>query len=237
MRMRGRRDPTASHPFSPRRRAANGAAALAAPRPRWDAASIDDWGNPTQTRALRELGDVLDALERLPVPAFAISGDGTIRWLNAAARDLVGEKEGVRFTAVLAPASVSSARHTFARQMVGTVPATESEATIRTADGRHVRVEISSVAVRGGGTVSGVFGLAAVDGQPVAVDALGDVRLTPRQAQVLDLLARGRSTDQMAGELGVARETARNHVRAVLRALGVHSRLEAVIAAHERGLV
>lgn len=171
------------------------------------------------------------------MPAFAISGDGTIRWLNAAARDLVGDKEGARFTSVLAPASVPAARQTFARQIVGTVPATESEATIRTADGRNVRVEISSVAVRGGGTISGVFGLAAMDGQPVAVDTLGDVRLTPRQAQVLDLLARGRSTDQMAGELGVARETARNHVRAVLHALGVHSRLEAIIAAHERGIV
>ena len=41
----------------------------------------------------------------------------------------------------------------------------------------------------------------------------------------------------MADELGVAQDTIRNHVRAILRRLGVHSRLEAVIEAHERRLV
>jgi len=236
--MGGRADP-AGLPFAPSsgRRTTNEPSPLVGRPAAWEAARIDDSENPTRTRALRELGDVLGALERLPVPAFAISGDGTIRWLNAAARNLIGEKEGVRYTTVLAPASVPEARQSFTRQIVGNVPSTESEATVRAADGQHVRVEISSVPVRGGDTVTGVFGLAAVDGQPVEAGPLADVRLTPRQAQVLELLTRGRSTDQMAQELGVARETVRNHVRAVLRALGVHSRLEAVIAAHERGLV
>ena len=41
----------------------------------------------------------------------------------------------------------------------------------------------------------------------------------------------------MADELGVAQDTVRNHVRAVLHRLGVHSRLEAVIEAHARRLV
>jgi DNA-binding NarL/FixJ family response regulator len=52
--------------------------------------------------------------------------------------------------------------------------------------------------------------------------------LTPRQGEVLNLLERGRSTEQIAAELHLSTETVRNHIRHVLRALGARSRLEAV---------
>jgi DNA-binding NarL/FixJ family response regulator len=52
--------------------------------------------------------------------------------------------------------------------------------------------------------------------------------LTPRQRNVLRLLEQGHSTAQIASELHISPETAGNHVRHLLRALGVHSRLEAV---------
>ena len=55
--------------------------------------------------------------------------------------------------------------------------------------------------------------------------------LTPRQTEVLHLLEHGRSTVQIAAELHLSQETVRNHVRHLLRALGVNSRLEAVAAA------
>jgi DNA-binding CsgD family transcriptional regulator len=42
---------------------------------------------------------------------------------------------------------------------------------------------------------------------------------------------------QIADALGISRETVRNHVRGILRTLGVHSRLEAVVEAHRRGLL
>jgi DNA-binding NarL/FixJ family response regulator len=48
---------------------------------------------------------------------------------------------------------------------------------------------------------------------------------------VLALLERGHSTEQIADELHLSRETVRNHVRHMLRAIGVNSRLEAVAAA------
>jgi two-component system NarL family response regulator len=48
---------------------------------------------------------------------------------------------------------------------------------------------------------------------------------------VLRLLERGHSTKQIAHELHLSEETVRNHVRRLLRALGVNSRLEAVSAA------
>jgi len=53
----------------------------------------------------------------------------------------------------------------------------------------------------------------------------------------LRLLERGHSTDQIAAELYLSTETVRNHIRGVLRALGAHSRLEAVAVAQQRHLV
>jgi two-component system NarL family response regulator len=55
--------------------------------------------------------------------------------------------------------------------------------------------------------------------------------------EVLGLLAQGLNTREIAGRLGVAVETTRNHIRALLRRLGVHSRLEAVIVARRQGLI
>lgn len=199
---------------------------------------IDDQETGAQTCALRELGDIFDALERLPVPVFAIGGDMAIRWLNRASRELVGDHQGAPFTDVLEPGSVPVANRAFAQKLVGNVASTEYEVTLRKRDGLLVRAEISSVPVRGGQSIAGVFGLVEIDEQasrPRAGD--GAVSLTPRQAQVLHLLARGCSTEQMAEELGVAPDTIRNHVRAILRRLNVHSRLEAVVEAHERRLV
>jgi DNA-binding CsgD family transcriptional regulator len=198
----------------------------------WDPPSIGD------TQSLRDLGDIFDALDRLPVPVFAIDRDMNIRWLNAASRDLVGDRQGEKFSDVLDPASVPVANQMFAQKIVGSVPATEYEVTLRTRDGSLVKADVSSVAVQGGEHVAGVFGLVDIkDGGPRRTEVDEDLSLTPRQGQVLHLLARGCSTEQMAGELGVTEHTIRNHVRAILHRLGVHSRLEAVIEAHERNLV
>ena len=62
-------------------------------------------------------------------------------------------------------------------------------------------------------------------------------RLTSRQDQVLQLLGEGASTEQIAAILHLSKETVRNHIRHVLRALGAHSRLEAVAKAHREGLL
>jgi len=60
--------------------------------------------------------------------------------------------------------------------------------------------------------------------------------LTPRQTEVLRLLEHGRSTGDIAQELHLSRETVRNHIRHLLQALGVHSRLEAVALARQEHL-
>lgn len=61
--------------------------------------------------------------------------------------------------------------------------------------------------------------------------------LTPRQRQVLALLADGRGTREIAARLEISKETARNHIRDVIQRLGCHSRLEAVALARREGFV
>jgi DNA-binding NarL/FixJ family response regulator len=60
-----------------------------------------------------------------------------------------------------------------------------------------------------------------------AVESLG---LTPRQTDVLSLLLKGQPNKLIARELGLSVETVKDHVAAVLRALNVSSRTQAVLA-------
>ena len=115
--------------------------------------------------------------------------------------------------------------------MLGTEAVTDSDAVLVATDGTRVAVEISSVPLVDGGRVVGVFGqLVEQHDEPPRELHPG---LTPRQAQVLRLLEHGHSTKQIAQELHLSTETVRNHVRHILRTLGVNSRLEAVaVAAH-----
>lgn len=62
-------------------------------------------------------------------------------------------------------------------------------------------------------------------------------RLTRRQRDVLSLVAKGYANKRIAGELGLAEGTVKLHVAAVLKALGVENRTQAVLAATAWGLV
>ncbi|VEG29362.1 response regulator [Actinomyces howellii] len=61
--------------------------------------------------------------------------------------------------------------------------------------------------------------------------------LTPRQTDVLRLIARGRSNAEIEVELGITRATCRTHITALLARLGARDRAQLVIAAYEAGLV
>ena len=61
--------------------------------------------------------------------------------------------------------------------------------------------------------------------------------LTPRQTDVLRLIARGRSNAEIEAELGITRATCRTHITALLARLGARDRAQLVIAAYESGLV
>lgn len=61
-------------------------------------------------------------------------------------------------------------------------------------------------------------------------------RLTPREREVLGLIARGLDNHAIAERLYISRSTVRNHITRIFAKLGVHSRAQAVVAARDAGL-
>ena len=61
--------------------------------------------------------------------------------------------------------------------------------------------------------------------------------LTPRERQVLELMAQGKSNQAIAAELDLAKQTVRNYTTTLYEKMGVRSRAEAIVWARERGLV
>ena len=60
--------------------------------------------------------------------------------------------------------------------------------------------------------------------------------LTPREREILSLLAEGQSNKVIARNLGISDGTVKLHVKAILRKLDIHSRVEAAVIAVEQGL-
>jgi DNA-binding CsgD family transcriptional regulator len=188
---------------------------------------------------LEDLGDadITEALEELPVPSFVLDGDGVIRWLNEAARAERGGTSGRHWGEVVS-ATQSGEVEEFLRQILCSGEPAELSLYIPDSDGTPVAREVSAAPLRDGGTVVGVFGVAAraasTEPQPSEGDDLG---LTKRQLEVLDLLAEGKSTGQIADELVLSKTTVRNHIAHILANLGVHTRVQALVVASRAGLI
>lgn len=172
-----------------------------------------------------------EVLEHVNVPSYHIDPTGIVRWLNAAARNIVGDVRGSQFTSVVAPEETRRARELFARKVIGAETVTDAVVDVVATGGGRVTVEISSVPLYEGDHLVGVFG--QVSDLIEEPHAHPELHLTPRQAEVLALLERGHTTKQIAEELHLSIETVRNHVKRLLGTLGAHTRLEAVAIAHE----
>ena len=179
------------------------------------------------------MGELTSLLQGVHLPCWISDEDGVFVWVNDAFVSTFGDRRGEHYSTVVAPESMEAAAQHF--EHLHDDPATEHELNMMLADGRRVRTEISSILLEDVGLCCGGFGLAGLPAQPRRPAA--HTRLTPRQLEVLLLLSDGASTDQIAEELYLSKETVRNHIRQILVRLHVHSRLEAVVKARREALV
>jgi DNA-binding NarL/FixJ family response regulator len=84
-------------------------------------------------------------------------------------------------------------------------------------------------------TVIEEFARAPAPTTPVPPPAVTE--LTPREREVLDLLARGLSNPEICQQLVISEATAKTHVARILQKLDLRDRVQAVIYAYETGLV
>jgi PAS domain S-box-containing protein len=181
--------------------------------------------------------DLSGALEDLAAPACIIDRDGRYRWLNRAYIELFGDRRGQPFVDAIVPEQRALARTNFARKVVGKNTLVYDLQVIDRL-GDTVTLRTTSAPLRHDGEVVGVFGIGIpLDRATAPKGALSFDHLTPRQQEVLHLLGEGLETNDIAKRLGIADETARNHIRALLRALGAHSRLEAVVMGMRMGVL
>ena len=186
--------------------------------------------------------DVLDGLERVGMPSYLADREGRIRWLNEEALSTFGDARGRLLSSLAAPDHAQRSREQLAKKVIGGAVRTDFEIDVIGRNGKRLTWCVSSVPVHRDRTVVGIFGVARPCGETVreraeSRDAAAGSRLTPRQREVLALLADGASTTQIAATLGLADETVRNHIRQLLRRLGVHTRLAAVAYARREGLI
>lgn len=180
--------------------------------------------------------DVVAALEDVAFPVYVTDIHGRFRAENAAALALFGDVRGRLASTIVVPEDRALVERKIAQKLLGR-EVTNYTVTVRAGDGSLVTVDVTSVPLKGlGCDICGIFGLLGVHKADPARPH-PDYELTPREREVLGYLVRGSSTRQMAAEMQLSTATVRNHVRRLLRALGVHSRLEAVALARRDLLV
>jgi DNA-binding CsgD family transcriptional regulator len=180
--------------------------------------------------------DALPMLAAVGVPAYVVDVHRRVRWQNAASIELVGDLRGRLDASVLGAEDLKRARAAFAQKQQG-APRTEVKVSVARRDGRRVRVAVNSVPLKNAeGEMIGTFGFAQVleELEPPSEPA---PLLSPRERETLTLLAAGYSTAQMAQQMGISKETVRNHVKGLLRSLGARSRVEAIAKARGVGLI
>lgn len=114
-------------------------------------------------------------------------------------------------------------------------------------DRLRIAIEVADAALadRIAAALSGVDGLEVVDGDDEpdvlvvapSIRAAGDIALSPRELEVLALLAEGASNKLIARRLGISSHTAKYHVASLLEKLDAVSRTDAVAQAARIGVL
>jgi PAS domain S-box-containing protein len=191
-------------------------------------------GHDPPSGSVRSAEQFKDGLQRVHIPGWIIDDRGVFKWVNDAFIELFGDRVGEHYSSIVAPQHRLAVAVQFQRKLNGR-PVTDYAMEAVTRGGDLVTVDVSSVRLDRSTFFGAVFGMAVV-AKPVRPSAESR-GLTPRQAEILGLLADGASTNQIASELFLSVETVRNHIGGIFRALEAHSRLEAVVKGRSLGLL
>lgn len=173
---------------------------------------------------------------------FSTDRDGVIRSWNRACALATGfaasEVEGRPCWEVLAGVDdsgiVCHRRCSTRRDLRCGFPMECGTLTIRTRFGAK-RVTISTIVLHKGAETTVLHTIDELPARAAGSTSTSrEPGLTPRQSEILELLGKGVGAREIAGRLSLSETTVRNHIQAILRALGCHSQLEAV--AHARAL-
>lgn len=199
-----------------------------------------------------------ESLDGCTDPAFAVDGEAKIIAWNTAAETALGFSRGHALGEFCHEVICGKDRFgnlvcqrecLVFRSIRDRKPARRFRMHVRASAGHHAEVECTTLCFRGPGEKMAVIhllriwpGRAQGSASSPRWNEAGDSRrpvqpLTPRETEILQLLAAGKSTAEMVEALGVSPATVRTHVENVLRKLRVHSRLEAVVVAIREELV
>lgn len=181
-------------------------------------------------------------VDSLVVPASLNDVDGRFVYVNEAAEQASGKSNaqwlGRHFTEPLPPEARDRVTTLF-RHAVESGEPTDFETVFIDASGHLRGVRAQHLPLHSGDEIVGVL-ILAFDVRRPASEPIGlelEPRLTPRQREILDLIASGLSTSEIAETLTLSTETVRNHVRSVFGELNVHTRLQAIASARRLGLL
>jgi PAS domain S-box-containing protein len=184
----------------------------------------------------------LSFVDSLAVPASVHDVEGRFVHVNAAAERASGNPRGWwlgrHYTDPIPPEAREQVVAQFRRAVEHGEP-TEFETVFVDGSGRLRGVRAQQLPLRSGDRTVGIL-ILAFDVSPPPPRPFGlesEPRLTPRQREILELIASGRSTSEIAKKLTLSTETVRNHVRSLLSELNVHTRLQAIAVARRLGLL
>ena len=179
-------------------------------------------------------------VDSLMVPASLHDTQGRFVHVNEAAERASGisnaEWRGRHLTERVLPVAREKVAAQFRLAVEGRP--TDFETVFVDASGNVRGVRAQHLPLRRDDTIVGVLILAfAAPPPPEPVGLEPQARLTPRQREVLELIAAGYATSEIAARFTLSPDTIRNHLRNVFRELRVHTRLEAIAAARRLGLL
>lgn len=192
--------------------------------------------------ALRVQDLDLRLIDSLVIPISLHDVDGRFVHTNPAAERASGYSNaqllGRHYLDLVRPEARENVETQFRRAVERGEP-TDFETAFYDAGGNLRGARAQHLPLRDGDTIIGVLILAfevrRLASTPSRMSP--DPRLTPRQREILDLIAAGLTTSEVATELTLSPETVRNHLRNASRELRAHTRVEAIAAAQRLGLL